>query len=134
MTLKNYLIFMSVITAFCWGVFIFVINLINPNSTNVVGFILFYLSLFLALVGTTALIGFVIRFGLLRRKLAFYAVKIAFRQSFLFALFLISLLFLLSQDLINWLNLILLIIVFSILEIIFSSLNNGRRPSQDYEK
>ncbi len=127
MTLKIYLITMSLITVFCWGIFIFIVNLINPDTTNLIGFILFYLSLFLSLIGSSALIGFFVRFIVLRRQLVFYAVKTAFRQSFLFSLFLISLLFLFSQSLITWFNLILLIIIFTILEIIFSSFSNKKK-------
>jgi diacylglycerol kinase len=44
-------------------------------------------------------------------------VKKAFRQSFLFALFIVILLILKSQSLFNWLNLTLLIIIFSIAEL-----------------
>ncbi len=131
MTLKAYLILMTLVTAFCWGVFVFIINLINPETTNIIGFILFYLSLLLSLIGTTAIIGFFFRFVVLRRELVFYAVKIAFRQSFLFSLFLISLLFLFSQSLITWLNLVLLIIIFTILEIIFSSFSDNKRSSNN---
>ncbi len=138
MTLKNYLITMTLITVFCWGVFIFIVNLVNPETTNLIGFILFYLSLFLSLIGTSAIIGFFVRFVVLRRQLVFYAVKTAFRQSFLFSLFLISLLFLFSQSLITWLNLILLLIIFTILEIIFSSFSNKKKTNhniiKDYEK
>lgn len=131
MTLKSYLISMTLATAFCWGVFIFIVNLIDPETTNLIGFILFYLSLFLSLIGTTAIIGFFFRFVVLRRELVFYAVKIAFRQSFLFSFFLITLLFLFSQNLNTWFNLILLLIIFTILEIIFSSFSDKKRSSNN---
>lgn len=126
MTLKSYLITMFLITVFCWGVFVFIVNLINPESTNFIGFILFYLSLFLSLIGSSAIIGFFLRFVVLRRQLVFYAVKTAFRQSFLFSLFLVSLLFLFSQALVTWFNLVLLLIIFTILEIIFSSFSSKK--------
>lgn len=121
MTLNKYLLTMSLVTLVCWLVFVFIINIINPFTTNNLGFILFYLSLFFSLAGTLLLLGFLARFMIFRQKLAFYLVKIAFRQSFLLALFLCVLLFLFSQALINWLNLILLITVFAILEIFFVS-------------
>ncbi len=121
MTLKRYLLSMSLITLICWFVFVFIISTINPLTTNSLGFILFYSSLFFALSGSVFLIGFLLRFIVFRQKLAFYYVKIAFRQSFLLALFLCVLLFLFAQALINWLNLILLLTVFIILEVFFSS-------------
>lgn len=136
MTLKNYLILMTLATILCWGSFVFIINIVDPEITNYIGFILFYLSLFLALIGTSAIIGFLIRFVLLKRELVFYAVKIAFRQSFLFALFLVSLLFLFSQNLITWFNLVLLLIIFTILEIVLANFINNKRlnKQKNYEE
>ncbi len=126
MTLKNYLIVMGTMTALCWGVFTFMLNLIDPTSTNWLGFMLFYVALFLALSGTAALIGFIIRFVALRRELAFYAVSTAFRQSFLFALFIVISLFLLSANLFTWLNVSLLLIIFAILELFVASYKKSR--------
>jgi len=126
MTLKNYLLVMAVLTAICWGIFIFVAGLVDPEATNWLGYFLFYLSLFLSLSGTTALIGFVFRFVALKKELAFNLVKVAFRQSFLFSLFIVLLLILKSQHLFNWLNLFLLIIIFAVLELFLISYKKSR--------
>lgn len=126
MTLKNYLWVMGVMTLLCWGIFALMLNLIDPTATNYLGFILFYIALFLALSGSIALLGFIIRFGALKRDLVFYAVSTAFRQSFLFALFIVISLFLLSNNLFTWLNIILLLIIFSILELFVSSYKKCR--------
>ena len=126
MTLKKYLAVMVLATAVCWTIFLFVASVINPESTNSIGFFLFYLSLFMALSGTASLVGFLIRFVALKRDLAFRAVRIAFRQSFLFALFIIAILILLSQDLFNWLNLLMLIVVFVITETVMISSSKNR--------
>jgi len=116
MTLKKYLMLTALATAICWTIFLFISSVINPELTNTLGFFLFYLSLFMAISGTASLIGFLIRFVALRHELAFYAVKIAYRQSFMFALFIIAILMLLSQGLFTWLNLFMLIAVFVIAE------------------
>ncbi|MDD2353866.1 MAG: hypothetical protein PHX76_00585 [Patescibacteria group bacterium] len=121
MTLKNYLFVMSVLTAICWVIFFFVADIINPFSTNWLGFLLFYASLFIALVGLCTLVGFLIRFVILKKGLAFNLVKLSFRQSFLFALFLVLSLFLQANNLLTWLNLIFLIMTFSVLEIFLLS-------------
>lgn len=126
MTLKNYLIVMSVLTVICWGALLLMLNLIDPSATNWLGFSLFYLSLFLSLSGTAALIGFFVRFVALRRSLVFYAVATAFRQSFLFALFISISLFLLSMDLFTWLNIGLLLVVFAILELFIASYKKSK--------
>jgi hypothetical protein len=126
MTLKNYLWVMGVMTLLCWGIFVLMLNLIDPTATNWLGFMLFYVALFLALSGTAALLGFIIRFGALKRDLVFYAVSTAFRQSFLFALFIVISLFLLSNNLFTWLNIALLLIIFAILELFVSSYKKSR--------
>jgi hypothetical protein len=116
MTLKKYLMVTAIATAICWTVLLFVSSIINPETTSLLGFLLFYLALFMAISGTASLIGFLIRFVALRHELVFYAVKIAYRQSFMFALFIVITLILASQGLFTWLNLFMLIIVFAISE------------------
>jgi len=121
MTLKKYLYVMTVLTVFCWSIFIFVADLVDPTKTNWLGFSLFFLALFSALSGTAALIGFLVRFIALKKEMAFNSVKVAFRQSFLFSLFVIVILILKSENLFNWLNVFLLIIIFVILELFLIS-------------
>lgn len=126
MTLSKYLGVMSILTAFCWGIFFFVTSLVDPTATNWLGFVLFYLALFISLIGTTALVGFILRFIALKKELAFNLVKVAFRQSFLFSLFVIIILILKSQSLFNWLNLLLLMVIFTILELFLISYQKSR--------
>lgn len=126
MTLGKYLSVMSILTLICWGIFFFVGSLVDPTATNWLGFTLFYLALFVSLIGTTAIIGFILRFVALRKELAFNLVKVAFRQSFLFSLFVVIILILKSQNLFNWLNLLLLVIIFTILELFLISYQKNR--------
>lgn len=116
MTLKNYLIFMSVATGVCWASFAFVAGMVDPMRTNWLGFILFYLSVFLALAGTFAIFGFIFRFIIFKGEVAFRAVKLAFYQSFVFSSFAVALLLLASVRLLTWLNFSLLSILFLTLE------------------
>lgn len=107
---------MILMTLVCWAAWVYTLWTVNPEITNWIGFLLFYLSLFLALTGTAALIGFVVRFIALKQELAFRSVKEAFRQSFLFSALIIVSLFLVTKDLFTWLNLFFLIIGLSVLE------------------
>lgn len=116
MTLRSYLTIMITGTIISWITFIVVLYTINPFITNWLGFTFFYLSLFLSITGTAAILGFLIRFVGLKKELAFRSVKAAFRQSFLFAFLIIASLVLLSFDLFTWINVILLIICLSVLE------------------
>ena len=124
MTLRSYLIIMIIATLLCWTAFSFVLWTVNPEATNWVGFLLFYLSLFLALAGSAALIGFLIRFIGLKHELVFNSVKNAFRQSFFFAFLITAVLFLLSNNLFTWGNLFLLILCLSVLEFFLISCNS----------
>lgn len=117
---------MAVLTAVCWAIFFFVAGLVDPTATNWLGFSLFYLALFASLSGTIALAGFVIRFIALKRELAFNLVKVAFRQSFSLSSFIVILLILKSQHLFNWLNLIMLVMIFTILELFLISYKKNR--------
>lgn len=116
MTLKSYLIIMLITTLICWLTFFFVLWTVNPAATNWLGFLLFYLSLFLSIVGASAIIGFIIRFAALKRELAFRLVRDAFRQSFLLAFLITAILFLLSKNLFSWLNVFFLVVGLSVLE------------------
>jgi len=116
MTLRSYLVIMGVMTGICWAAWGYILWMINPEVTNWIGFGLFYASLFLALVGTAALVGFVVRFVGLKQDLAFRSVKEAFRQSFLFAILIVVSLVLLSQNLFTWMNVVFLVIGLSVLE------------------
>ena len=133
MSLRLYLFIMTALTALCWLAFIYVSRLVNPETTNATGFFLFYLSLFFSLIGAAAIIGFLVRFVFLAHELAMAKVKIAFRQSFLFSGFVVALLALLAHGLLNWLNLIILIVGLSALE--FFLLNYGVvKYSDNYER
>jgi hypothetical protein len=114
---------MSVTTAFIWGIFLFVINAINPETTNWVGFALFYATLFLALSGTAAIVGFFFRFKVLKKEMVYNSVKTAFRQSFIFSLMITMILYLLSENLFSWFNLILLIIILTLIEFLTMNYN-----------
>ena len=71
MTLKNYLVVMLTLSAICWGIFFFIATLVDPLTTNWLGFLLFYASLFAALSGSIALLGFFVRFIVRKKDLAF---------------------------------------------------------------
>ncbi|MFH1745119.1 MAG: hypothetical protein ABH881_03050 [bacterium] len=118
-------------TIICWLAWIYVLFTINPEETNWIGLVMFYISLYLSIVGTAAIIGFTARFVIFSPRyeaseeedgggrhqiLAFHSVKEAFRQSFLFSLLLIASLFLQERGLFSWVNLLFLVAGISILE------------------
>jgi hypothetical protein len=126
MTLKSYLLLMIFTTLVCWGVFTGVVMTIDPSVTNWPGFVMFYSSLFLALSGSIAIFGFLLRFALLKQQLVFRSVSEAFRQSFLFSALIIASLFLLSRNLFNWINIAFLIAGLAFLEFFLISYSRSR--------
>ncbi|PLX26968.1 hypothetical protein C0583_05255 [Candidatus Parcubacteria bacterium] len=62
MTLRSYLILMISLTSVCWLLWLLILNIIDPEVTNWIGFSLFYSSLFLSILGAASIFGFVIRF------------------------------------------------------------------------
>jgi hypothetical protein len=107
---------MLLATGICWAAWAVVVQSINPETTNWIGFLLFYGSLFLAVVGTSALVGFCIRFVLLRKELVLRQVAVAFRQSFLFAVIIVGSLILQSFRMLTWYNALLLVVALTVLE------------------
>jgi len=127
MTLKKYLIYMTLATVFCLIAWLEVLFFVNPYDTGLAGFTLFYLSLLLTLWGIFSIIGFLVRYIVRRNRFAYDQVKMAFRQGFLFALLLISGLILQSYNLLVWWNMLLLIGLLAIIEYLFlSSTDKGR--------
>ncbi len=126
MTLKKYLFTMGFATLICWCSWTLILFSIDPRITNWIGFLLFYVSLFLSLIGTFALLGFFTRFIALRQKLVFRLVQDAFRQSFFFSITAVLALILLSKSLFTWINLILIIAALSLLEMFLISYRGGK--------
>lgn len=123
MTLRQYLILMSVGAAICWLAWFFVLGSIDPNQAGFFGFLFFYSSLFLALAGTFSVIGFLIKKIILKNdQIVFHHVKSTFRQSMLVAAVIILGLILLQLKLLTWWNAILLLMLFVAIEgIIFTN-------------
>ncbi len=120
MGLKYYITTMILATILCWVAWFLVIFNIDPRAAGVWSFILFYLSLFLSLAGSFSVTGFVFRVFFLKNKEPYFRlVKRSFRHSLFFALLLIVALFLQSLRLLNWWNLIILILAFSFFEMSF---------------
>jgi len=127
MTLSKYLILMSLASVVCWVALGLVIFYMNPTSSGVVALSFFYVSLFLAVVGTFAVIGFALRSKIMGGELIFHQVAIAFRQAFWFGILAVVSLWLQSRGILTWYNLILLILALVVIEFFFLSTKTGGR-------
>lgn len=129
MTLRQYLVLMSIGAAICWLAWIFVLGSVDPEQAGFFGFLFFYTSLFLALNGTFSVIGFLIKKLILKDdQIVFHHVKSTFRQGMLIAGVIIFALILLQIKLLTWWNGILLLLLFAVIEgIIFTNRKYNNR-------
>ena len=129
MTLRLYLILMSIGALICWIAWFFVIGSIEPGHAGFFGFLIFYSSLFLALAGTFSVFGFLIKKIILKNdEIVFHHVKNTFRQGMLVAGIIILGLILLQIKLLTWWNCVLLILLIALIEgIIFTNRKYNNR-------
>lgn len=125
MTLRVYLLLMTIATIIFWLALALIVLNTNPVTAEPSALGLFYLILTFAVTGTGAILGFLIRFLALKQELIAQSVLIAFRQALLGAVLVIGVLFLFSQQLFSWLNLSLLLLTLSALEFFMLSRNTN---------
>ncbi len=90
MSLRSYLIGMALSTFLCFGAWVLVLINIDPFNCNFVGFILFYLSLFFALIGVFTLLGFYLRVWFSKNEVIFSHIGPSFRQGIFLSLILVG--------------------------------------------
>jgi len=107
-------------TLICWAAWFLVLFNIDPREMGWGSLVFFYLSFFLSLIGTFSIAGFLIRIYFVKTKEPYFRlVKKSFRHSLFFSLLLVVALILQSLRLLNWWNLIILILAFSFFEMSF---------------
>jgi len=133
MTLKQYLLIMSLATLICWLVWVMIIFAYDPNTAGVVGFIFFYVSLYLSILGTFSIIVFLIRSKIIKNdEIIFRHIKRTFRQGIFFACLVIAILLLAQFKLLNWWTFALLFTCYVFLEsLIFT---NRKYQNRNYVK
>jgi len=112
---------MILATIFCLSALILVIFFVSPIQAGTTGLVVFYTALFLTLVGIFSIFGFVFRFIFKKNEFAHKQVRIAFRQACLLAILVATALFIQSQRLLVWWNLLILIILLSTVEYFFTA-------------
>ena len=121
---------MSVATLLCCVAWLFVLFSVDPTESSLPGFLFFYTSLWLTIVGSFSVLGFLVRRAIIHDdEVVFRHVKQTFRQSVIVASITILTLLFLAHQLLTWWNVILLILVGLFIEgIIFSSRRYRNAP------
>ncbi len=113
MTLRQYILTMIFATFLCWISWFFVILNIDPFQTSSFGFVFFYISLFLALLGTISLLTFLCYKLFASRELPLFRyVQISFKQSLFTTAFLIVFLYLQGGGYLTLWNALILFAIF----------------------
>lgn len=116
MTLKQYIVLMSIATLLCFSAWGVVVMNIDPVHDSQIGIIFFYITLFFSLVGAISLLNF----GLYRMITKsdyplFRLVQKSFRNGVLGSAIMISILILQAMNILNlWTGVILLVLFLSI--------------------
>lgn len=126
MTFRQYLLWMAISTALCWlGVFS-IISIVDPAAGGILGLLLFYAALCLALIGTFSMLGMIFRAALRRHEAVSRHVAVSFRQSLLLTVLVVGSLMLQSRALLTWWNLLLFAGTLIMLEFFLISFRSGR--------
>lgn len=128
MTFRMYMAFMAVATALACGAWIFVLWSTNPADATATVFVMFYITLFMSLVGLLTLAGVGYRVLILgRRDVVSREVRISFRHAvFLSAMGVIALA-LSAKGWLHWWVILGLIVSVSAVEYVFLVKEEARR-------
>lgn len=130
MTVRTFAIGAFAASLASWFIWTLIVMWLDPTQAGWIGFALFFLSLFLAVAGTTALGGYIMRRLLMPGQLPAYSVRSALRQGVLLGLFLDVLLALQLFRLVRWWVTVIAIILFLSIELLFLSYERSGRKAQ----
>lgn len=121
MTLRSYLNSMAVATSIAFMGWALVLMYIDPTSSGYMGLTLFYLTLFLGLMGFFTLISFSLKRWISNNEIIFAYIASSFRQGFWLAIIIIGLLVMQGARILNWWDALLFVGAISLLELYFIS-------------
>ncbi|MCK5084980.1 MAG: hypothetical protein KAQ64_04975 [Candidatus Pacebacteria bacterium] len=121
MTLRTYFLGMIISAILCFVSWILIVFYVDPETSGLIGVVLFFLMLFFSLSGLFALLGFYLKRKFFKNKVEFGQIGTAFRQGILFSLIFTGMLMLQSLGMLFWWSAILFIIGISLLELYFMS-------------
>ncbi|MFC1663336.1 hypothetical protein ACFL04_04220 [Patescibacteria group bacterium] len=131
MSLKKYLISISVSTLLAWLSWVTVLFYIDPEA-GWLAHVLFHGALFLAIMGTFSVIGFYVRAKIYHEIALFKHVGISFRQAAWLSLFSIGSLVLMGAELFAWWSVSIFALSLIILEIFF--LSSTKEPKHGHDR
>ena len=119
MNLSTYLTGIGLSTVLCWIAFTLTLLNVDPKSGGVWTILSFFASLFFALAGTIALLGFVLRRWLSKNEAYYENITISFRQGILASISVIGVLLMQALRILNIFDGILFVLSIILLEFYF---------------
>jgi hypothetical protein len=117
MTISTFFALLVAGTTLSWSGWLLVLNRIDPTNAGAGSIFLFYATLALSLLGTLLVIEYGIRSVRQRSMLAYQRLALSTRHAILFTVLLVGYLLLQQQKLAGWLNMLLLVIVLTMIEL-----------------
>lgn len=115
-------------TALAWASWVAVLWNVNPDEAGIPGFVLFYLTLCVALIGTFSVLGVVYRVHVLKRQhVVSREVRIAFRHAILLASMAVSSLALSTYGWLKWWVFLLLLALVGVIEYAALTIQESKR-------
>ena len=123
MTVRIFIVGSFLTAIIGWSIWLAIILFLDPLQAGILGFALFFLSLFLAVASLTSLIGYLVRRVVAPAVFSAYTVRVALRQGLWLSLFLNLLLLLHLSELYRWYLGVVLIVIFLSIELVFLSVD-----------
>jgi hypothetical protein len=128
MSFRVYLAIMAAATLLSWAAWVFVMFNTNPDESSAMGFVLFYVTLFMGVVGLLTLVGTGYRVFVLKRGEALFRdIRVSFRHAVLMGLIAVIALALTAHAQFRWWTIPALIVGVTIVEYLFLVREEGKR-------
>ena len=109
------------------GVWALVVTMLDPGQAGVIGYVLFFLSLFVWLASLSGLLGYAVRRLVLPKLFPTYVVRTSLRQGIMIGLFLAVLLLLQLLRLYQWWVAVVTVVLLVSFELVFVSYDRVNR-------
>ncbi|MBU1992719.1 MAG: hypothetical protein ABH856_02550 [Patescibacteria group bacterium] len=121
MTHRNYLTTISIAGLLSWAAFVVVLNKLNPYESPLLALPFFFVSLFLALACTFAVLGFYFRVWLYKNEVFYSHINVALRQGVLLGFIACGTLGFKLLGVLTWWTGLLFVMAVTMLELYFSA-------------
>jgi hypothetical protein len=123
MSLRAYLVVMSMATVLALSTLALVIFRVDPETVGIFGHTLLYVSLFFSVVGLFSLLGLTLRIVFHRDEIVSRLAAASFRQAIIVSVLVVLSLYLYKKEMFVWWNGILLAAAATLIEFFFISIN-----------